>query len=258
MLDVIKPVVGAFAAPLALALVLVLLGMLLLVLRRRILGRSLVAFGVAFIFVASWPPVAGRVLESLEWSHAPVSDPAGLSGVSAVVVLGAGWRSEWQAPASIRLSDSAALRLFEGLRLIEALPDARLVVSGASRNPDRLAVAVGYAEAAQALGVDPSRIVVLDTPVDTAQEAYAVRDVLGEGERFLLVTSAAHMRRAVRHFERVGLAPIPAPTHFTTGSRATRTLSHWLPSAGNLRKTERAIHEYLGLWALGLDHWGKE
>jgi hypothetical protein len=121
-------------------------------------------------------PMAERLLEPLEWSYAPLSDPAGLSGVSAVVVLGAGWRSEWQAPASIRLSESSALRLLEGLRLIEALPEARLLVSGASRNRDRLPVAVGYAEAAQALGVDPSRIVVLDTPVDTAQEAYAVRE----------------------------------------------------------------------------------
>ena len=258
MLDIIKPIAGAFLAPLALALVLVLLGALFLLLRRRILGRSLVAFALAFIFLASWHPMAERLLEPLEWSYAPVSDPAGLSGVSAVVVLGGGWRPGWQAPASIRLSQGSALRLLEGLRLIEALPEARLLLSGASRNPDRLPVAMGYAEAAQALGVAPSRIVVLGTPVDTAQEAYAVREALGEGERFLLVTSAAHMRRAVRHFERVGLDPIPAPTHFTTGTRPVYTLSYWLPSAGNLAKTERAIREYLGLLALDLDHWGKE
>jgi uncharacterized SAM-binding protein YcdF (DUF218 family) len=258
MLDIIKPIVGAFSMPLALVLVLVLLGLVLLLLRRRILGRSLLVFALAFIFLASWYPMAERLLEPLEWSYAPLSNPAALSEVSAVVVLGAGWRSEWQAPASIRLSENSALRLLEGLRLIEALPEARLVVSGASRNRDRLPVAVGYAEAAKALGVDPSRIVVLDTPVDTAQEAYAVRDALGEGERFLLVTSAAHMRRAVRHFERVGLDPIPAPTHFTTGTRPVYTLSYWLPSARNLEKTERAISEYLGLLALSLDHWGKE
>ena len=258
MLDIIKPIVGAFSAPLALALLLLLLGGSLLMLRRPILGRSLLVFALAFIFLAGWHPMAERVLEPLEWSYAPLLDTDALSGVSAVVVLGAGWRSEWQAPASIRLGETSALRLLEGLRLIEALPEARLLVSGASRNRDRLPVALGYAEAAQALGVDPSRIVVLDTPVDTAQEAYAVRNALGEGERFLLVTSAAHMRRAVRHFERAGLDPIPAPTHFTTGTRPVYTLSYWLPSARNLAKTERAIHEHLGLVALSLDHWGRE
>ena len=98
---------------------------------------------------------------------------------------------------------------------------------------------------------------VLDTPVDTAQEAYAVRDVLADGERFFRVTSASHLRRAVRHFERVGLEPIPAPTGFKTGSERVRTLGYWVPSAGNLRKTERAVHETLGWWALDWDHRGR-
>jgi len=76
-------------------------------------------------------------------------------------------------------------------------------------------------------------------------------------ERFFRVTSASHMRRAVRHFERAGLQPIPAPTGFKTGGDRLNTPSYWLPSAGNLRKTERAVHETLGLLALELDHRGR-
>jgi len=137
----------------------------------------------------------------------------------------------------------------EGLRLLEALPEARLRVSGASRDAARLPVALGYGQAAQALGVDPARIVVLDTPTDTAQEAYAVREFLGTEARFVLVTSASHMRRAVRHFERVGLAPIPAPTHVLTGRDGPHRLRYWVPSSDALRKTERAVYEYLRLGA---------
>ena len=111
--------------------------------------------------------------------------------------------------------------------------------------------------AAQAFGVRAALLVVLDTPVDTAQEAYAVRAVLANGERFFLVTSASHMRRAVRHFERAGLAPIASPTHFRTGRGGPDRLSYWVPSAGNLRKTERAVYETLGLWALDWDHRGR-
>jgi uncharacterized SAM-binding protein YcdF (DUF218 family) len=95
---------------------------------------------------------------------------------------------------------------------------------------------------------------MLDTPVDTAQEAYAVRDVLAPGERFLLVTSASHMPRSVRHFQRAGLEPIPAPTRFKTGNRSGSMLAFWLPSAQHLRKTERALYEYMGLVALEWDH----
>lgn len=258
MLDIVKPIVGIFASPLVLATLILVLAVWSAWAGRRFLGRFLLGLALLLIFVPSWAPVANRLLEPLEWTYPPVSDPAVHTDVSAVVVLGGGWNSTLPAPASIRLNDASSMRLMEGLRLIEALPEARLLVSGASRAAGRIPVARGYAQAAQALGMDPARIVVLDTAVDTAQEAYAVREVLGEGERFLLVTSASHMRRAVRHFERAGLAPIPAPTAFTTGGERRYTLSYWLPSSGNLRKTERVIYEYLGLLALEWDHWGRE
>ena len=258
MLDVIKPLIATLVMPLPLAVLLALMGGLSLLLGRRLWGRFLVVLALVVIFAASWQPVTDRLLGPLEWAHAPVQDPTTYVDVSAVVVLGAGWSPEMEAPASIRLNESSTHRLLEGLRLLEALPEARLVVSGGSRDEDRMPTAVGYEEAARALGVDAARIVVLDTPVDTAQEAYAVREVLGEGERFLLVTSASHMQRAVRHFQRAGLEPIPAPTRFKTGREPAARLSYWVPSAGELRKTERAMYEYLGLVALRLDHWGRE
>ena len=136
-------------------------------------------------------------------------DLAALEDIAAVVVLGAGWEPEADWPAGTRLDDSSVHRLMEGLRLLEALPEARLLVSGASRDASRLPVAQGYAQAAQALGVPAERIVVLDTPTDTAQEAYAVREFLGTEARFVLVTSASHMPRSVRHFERVDWRRLP-------------------------------------------------
>ena len=140
------------------------------------------------------------------------------------------------------------------MRLLRALPEARLIVSGGSWSADRAPVAQGYAQAARELGVPAERILTLDTPLDTAQEAYAVKAALGAGLRLVLVTSAAHMPRAMRHFQRVGLDPIPAPTQHLTGRSKRNSLLSWLPSSGDLGKTERAWHEYLGLLAVGLEH----
>ncbi|AHE97867.1 ElyC/SanA/YdcF family protein [Thioalkalivibrio paradoxus] len=257
MLDTLKPLVGAFAAPLALATLLVLLAALALWRGRRVLGRLLLVLGLLLIFLSSWAPVANRLLAPLEGAYPPVWDPRDHGDVTAVVVLGAGWEPDFDAPASIRLSTSSSVRLMEGLRLLEALPEAKLVVSGGSRRADEAPVAQGYAAAAQALGVPAERIVVLDTPTDTAQEAYAVRELLGTEARFLLVTSASHMPRSVRHFERVGLAPIASPTHYLTGRDGPHRLGYWVPSSDALRKTERAVYEYLGLRALEWDHRGR-
>ncbi|HPB74798.1 MAG TPA: ElyC/SanA/YdcF family protein [Chromatiaceae bacterium] len=171
------------------------------------------------------------------------------AGIAAIVVLGGGWWPNDQWPSGSQLSDSSAQRLLEGVRLARALPAARLILTGADRQGEIPPVALGYAQAARELGIAPERIQVLDTPVDTAQEARAVRAVLAGDSPLILVTSAAHLPRAMRHFQALGLDPIPAPTQHLAGRATGRRLADWLPSASHLRKTEAAWHEYLGLLA---------
>jgi uncharacterized SAM-binding protein YcdF (DUF218 family) len=190
-------------------------------------------------------------MEPLEQAYQPVLEVGVLKDVAALVVLGAGLEPEADWPAGTRLNDGSVHRLMESLRLLQGLPEARLGVSGGTRRAGEVPVAQGYAAAAQELGVPAERIGVLDTPTDTAQEAYAVRDFLGTEPQFVLVTSVSHMQRA-------GLAPIPSPTHFRTGRGRPDWLSYWIPSSGHLAKTERAVYEYLGLLALELNHRGRE
>jgi uncharacterized SAM-binding protein YcdF (DUF218 family) len=254
----LKSLAATLLMPLPVALLLVLLGAWIAARGARRSGLVAVFAGFLLLFLAAWSPVADRLLEPLEQTYAPVLEVGALEEVAAVVVLGGGWEPDADWPAGTRLNESSVHRLMEGLRLLQGLPEAKLVVTGASRRAGELPVAQGYAAAAQALGVPAERIQILDTPTDTAQEAYAVREFLGTEARFVLVTSASHMPRSVRHFERVGLTPIPAPTHFRTGRGGPDRLSYWVPSSGNLGKTERACYEYLGLLALEWDHWGRD
>lgn len=252
-----KTLVAALAMPLPAALLLAAVGVLLWLLGRRGLARYVLVMALFLPLLAAWAPVADRLLAPLEHRYAPVAvaDFAG-DEVAAIVVLGGGWDPESSWPATTRLGESSGQRLTEGLRLFAAFPEAQLVVSGGSRHADQ-GSARGYELALQELGVLVSWLWVLGTPVDTAQEAYAVRAHLPElldGQRFFLVTSASHMPRAVRHFQAVGLEPVPAPAHFLTGRTYANPLHYWVPSAQHLRKTERAIYEYLGLLAWRLDH----
>lgn len=254
MYATLKSLVAALVMPVPITLGLALSGLLLLRWGRRRAGRLVLIGAAFFLLLMSWWPVAEGLLAPLENRYPPLPNSAALANIGAVVVLGGGWWPDPERPITSQLNHSSAIRLFEGLRLLRALPQARLIVSGGSRSADQPPVAQGYAQAARELGVPAERILILDTPLDTAQEAYAVRAALGTGQRLVLVTSAAHMPRAVRHFQRVGLDPIPAPTEHLTGRSRPNRLTSWLPSSGNLGKTERAWHEYLGLLALGLEH----
>lgn len=245
----LKSLVAALVMPIPITLGLALGGWLLLRWGRRRAGRLVLIGAALLLLLMSWRPVAERLLAPLENRYPALIDARGLDHVTAVVVLGGGWQPNPERPITSQLNHSSAIRLFEGLRLLRALPQARLIVSGGSRSADRPPVAQGYAQAARELGVPAERILRLDTPLDTAQEADAVRAALGTGQRFVLVTSAAHMPRAMRHFQRVGFDPIPAPTEHLTGRSHRDRLTSWLPSSGNLDKTERAWHEYLGLLA---------
>ena len=250
----LKTLAATLLMPLPVLLGLALVGFLFWVLGRRRLGPSLVLCSVLSLALLSWAPVADRLIGFYEDQY-PVLDPATLERpVEAVVVLGGAWTSSAPWPAGIRLYGSARARLMEGLRLLEVLPEARLVVSGGTRRPDAVPVAEGYRLAAIDLGVDPVRIVTLDASHDTADEAYAVRERLGPDARFVLVTSAVHLPRAMHHFRRVGLDPVAAPAEFQAWRGRSKRLGYWVPAPQNLAKSEATWHEFLGLLVARFEH----
>jgi uncharacterized SAM-binding protein YcdF (DUF218 family) len=64
----------------------------------------------------------------------------------------------------------------------------------------------------------------------------------------LLVTSAAHMPRALAVFRRAGLPVTPSTTDVEVVDRGTLNILCWLPDAGALEMTTRAAREWLGYW----------
>ena len=75
------------------------------------------------------------------------------------------------------------------------------------------------------------------------------RSVLGEprpNERWLLVTSALHMPRAVGAFRRAGFPVEPYPVDWiTAGPKDTRRFSS--TASGGLTTTDIGVHEWIGL-----------
>jgi uncharacterized SAM-binding protein YcdF (DUF218 family) len=216
--------------------------------RRRAAGWLL--FGAAgIVYLSSMNAVGDALLEPLEARYAGPPQYDSATALGYVVVLGSGYSPREGVPVTASIADDGLARIVEGIRIFRRTPGARLIVSGGAPNGGKPS-AVGYAILARELGVDATALEILDQPLDTNEEAHAVAKLVGN-KPFLLVTSAYHMPRAIRLMQRIGLHPIPAPTGQSVGIPEYPGWRRFVPTSGGLRKTERAIHEYLGLFALG-------
>ncbi len=247
MIQFLKECVNALAGPLVLALLLAVLAYVARLFARRRVAQTLVIASVSIAYLGAISPVADALLGPLERRYPGLDDGKLPSMVSYVVVLGSGYVPRPGVPITGALDEDGLARGVEGVRLMRALHAGHLVLSGGAKQ-DWARPAAGYSVLARSLGVDPSALIVRGESLDTYDEARAIAGLVGT-EPFVLVTSAYHMPRAVMLFERMGAHPVPAPT----GQRVTPSehfdIRRWLPNASALHKSERALHEYLGLLA---------
>jgi uncharacterized SAM-binding protein YcdF (DUF218 family) len=93
-------------------------------------------------------------------------------------------------------------------------------------------------------GVDPSDIHIISKGKNTETEVAALASILNT-KQITLVTSASHLPRAIRYFTEFNIHVVPVPVEHLSRRKVEMTLS--LPNASSLYRSERAIHEYLGL-----------
>jgi uncharacterized SAM-binding protein YcdF (DUF218 family) len=249
MLFAIKKIVGAFIAPLAFALLLVVVAQACRMLRRYRAANYLFLAAFAFAYLASIDPVGSVLLHQLEQQHPALRIDLTTAQVQSIAVLGATFEPREGLPVTAGLDEDGLVRIVEGVRLAHQFPQARLILCGGAL-PGATPSSHGYRALARELGIAEERLTIIDHPLDTGAEALALRDLLGSSP-FVLVTSAYHTPRAMRLMERAGARPMAAPTgHLSDDWRfGWRSV---LPSSGGLAKTERALHEYAGLVALSV------
>lgn len=246
-----KRIVGMLAQPLPAVFILALLGLLLLIVRRKKMAAKFFLLSFAVLFAVSFPPLVRWQAAFLEHRHEPLL-PSRAKGLApwAVVVLGNGVAhpDDKGLPALSRLNDAARARLVEGVRLARMFPEARLVTTGFGMGLENCADAM--AEAAAELGVDEERITRLAQAIDTENEASLVLDLAKERE-IVLVTSAAHMPRAVSAFRALKIRAIASPCDYiaplSDETMAAVNRERWRPRGGAIAESEELWHEYLGL-----------
>jgi len=238
-----KKIIAAILLPVPMVLIITVLGLFLLWFsNRQRLGKWMASLGVLMLVLLSATPIANLLISPLE-NHYPTYDLS-QGPVKFVMVLGSGHVSDPRLPVTSQIGSASMARLLEGIRIYKANPGAKLIVSGWG-GADPVPNAEVVAQVAIALGVLEVDIVKEPRAKDTHDEAQLVKAVIGRAE-FALVTSAAHMPRAVALFNKQEMRPVPAPANYLVKNRQGQSVSIQF-SATNLAKSESAIHEYLGL-----------
>ena len=160
----------------------------------------------------------------------------------ALVVLAGGMRTYDQSlPPRERLSAAATERVLTASRLWKEQGLGLVVLSGAPP-----AETEAMLDLITALGVPPAQVVRETRSLNTRENASYSAEILRERapEAVVLVTSATHLRRAVKDFAAAGVTVIPAAADLV--GRARTGVDSFLPSAHALASIQVSLHEILG------------
>jgi uncharacterized SAM-binding protein YcdF (DUF218 family) len=244
----LKKILGMALDPLSLSIVFIFAGLVILMAskKKQRAGKFIGLTGLIILMLSSFGITSGYLLLRLENTY-PVFRPdrENTRGVKWIVILGGGKNSCPDVAVSGRLNQDGLQRLAEGIYLSREVPGARIVLSG-GLPVNGMSASRAYTMTAVRLGIDKSRIVMQERPRDTYEEAKSIRETVKK-DKFILVTSAYHMKRAVALFKKQGMDPIPAPAgHLIMGCSLFKP-ENFLLTSGNIQNSSRAVHEMLGI-----------
>ncbi|MCK5054673.1 MAG: YdcF family protein [Anaerolineales bacterium] len=222
-------------------------------------GKRWLLFLSMLYLVLSIPLTASLLERGLSAGYEPISSTTEFADVEAIVILGGGGASFRAGEVEVNtLSESSALRAMEGARLYQMLDDPIVIVSGGINpragllTPESKPMRDTLVE----LGVPTQRILLESDSFNTHEQALNVPPMLTAAgiERFILVTSPTHMRRAYFTFLEQGLEPLPAISaqHSETSSFSSKSI---VPDLEALAVSQSALREWMGLIYYTLRGW---
>ena len=158
--------------------------------------------------------------------------------------------------------DEGGERVTEAVILAKRYPQARVVYTSGTNScsEGRSTEALQARELMSQMGIAPERVTIEDKSRNTEENARFTAAIVHPepSQRWIVVTSAFHMPRAMGVFEKAGFHPIAYPVSFYTRGRWRDDLRLTFEPVRNLRIFELAVHEWIGLaayWASGrIDH----
>jgi uncharacterized SAM-binding protein YcdF (DUF218 family) len=248
MFFTLSKVLGFFAAPSNFLISIGVLGLVLLCTRFTRLASWLIVTSLVLLVIAGLSPLGNALILPLEDRFPPWNPSHGAP--DGIVVLGGAISPGVSEARNAIALDEAAERITATAELARRYPDARIIFSGGSgalleREGPEAPFAVRQL---MALGVAHDRITAEEQSRNTLENAAYARLLANPkpGERWLLVTSAYHMPRAMAAFRAEDFAVDAYPVDWRT--RGAADLQRGFPTLSEgLRRTDVATREWVGL-----------
>ncbi|MEA3497448.1 MAG: ElyC/SanA/YdcF family protein [Campylobacterota bacterium] len=219
----LKKIISGLIMPLSIGFIFAFIGLYFLYKNSYKKAKIFLTICIVWIAIIAYSPFSNFLLEPLESKYSKLEKIP--QDIKYILLLGGDQKS----------------RGWEALRLYNKIPNSKIITSGYEGRYD-IPEAIKTANILVELGIPKKDIIIHSKPKDTKEEAIKIKSILKD-EPFILITSHYHMPRAIALFNKEGLYPIAAPTDKL--AKENKYLS--IPSGGDLKKTEIAMHEYIGL-----------
>ena len=255
MFFVLSKTIGYLAMPSNLLMAIGLIGLVLLFTRFRRLASWLIVTSLVLIALVGYSPLGRILLRPLEERFPPWDATRGAP--DGIVVLGGAISPEISVARGVVALNGAAERVTATTELARRYPNARIIFTGgtASLDPTSPLEAPLAVKEFEALGVAHDRITAEEQSRNTVENAVFSRLLADPkpGQRWVLVTSASHMPRAIAAFRAAGFPVEAYPVDWHTRGKDD-AVELFASFAGGLAMTDYAVHEWVGLavyWLTG-------
>jgi len=203
--------------------------------KKRKFVRIIAIFSALFIYFISIGPVKDLILYPLESNY---TAPEKLNA-DAIVILGGGSYS------SGFLTEDTMNRVMGGYMVYKKTKLPVIVSGGAIE--ENFSDSKAMAEILKEFGVEENKLIEENKSRDTSQNALYVAQICKQRDfkKIILITSAYHMKRALKNFEKTGLQVLPYPADFKRYGHYN--IYSFLPNSGNFSVSSKAIKEYIAL-----------
>ena len=201
-------------------------------------------FLVGFTNVSSW------IMWPLEKSFQSYINEQNAAPYAGIIVLGGAEKMANSTVTKQATFNHASERLMATAKLAHDFPNLPIIHSTGSKDSvDGWSANDVAKEFFESIDISPNRIRFEGKSYNTHTNAVESKKLIKQGEtgKWLLVTSAFHMPRAVGAFQQAGINIQPYPVDFKTTMKYNKFFR--MNFAENLFRFDLAIHEYVGLIA---------